>query len=117
MGKKPEEEKPGKEPSPQYVVQMRDDIVLKTQGIFAKRPPGSVRTFTVGYVSPEGVQMEFSISPRTFKNKSDEDVLVLIKEQIEKQMAGYGIDISLLAVETSPSDKLDKVQKPKEEEK
>ena len=94
------------EPSPQdAVLQMHDEIIKQVQDALASMPPGNYGTFVIDAESPtDGKNVKFTISPRKFKNKSPQEILKLIKEQIQKQMADAGMDISALTKETGPNE-------------
>merc|ERR1712168_1362238 len=58
--------------------------------------PGSTSKFQVQYTNPNDKKvLEFSISPRTFRRKTDEGVTELISEQVVKQLNEFGYEITL----------------------
>merc|ERR1712156_545663 len=74
--------------------------------------PGSVGTFKIEYSSTEHGNFVFTIKPRAFRNKSEEKIIEIIKEQINEQLMEKGINISVLEGQSTP-----KTEEKKPEEK
>merc|ERR1712226_791658 len=109
--KEPEDEKPDDvKPEETTGVLLIDDVVVKVQEAFSKRPTSASGAFKVEYVTPEDEKLELNIVSRKLKNKPEEEVAILIKEQVEKQMVDKGIDITR-TVEV-PEDKMPEKKEP-----
>merc|ERR1711894_239756 len=67
----------------------------------------------VEYETPEEEKIELKIVTRKLRNKSDDEIAVLIKDQVEKQMTDAGIDINQ-TVGKEPEDKKPEEKKPEE---
>merc|ERR1712179_346741 len=63
--------------------------------------------------TPEWEEIELKVVTRKFRNKSDDEISVLIKDQVEKQMIDAGIDINQ-TVEKEPQDEKPEEKKPAE---
>merc|ERR1719318_1281632 len=115
--KKPDEKKPAEEdkqtPGTSGVL-MVDDIVMKIQEVFSKKSPSAFGSFKVEYVTPEEKKVNFSIQSRTLKNKPADQVAVIIKEQVVKQLNDAGIDITYILGEKAPGEEKPEEKKPEE---
>merc|ERR1712226_1644485 len=112
-----EDKKPVEEdkPTPETAgVLMVDDIVMKIQEVFSKKSPSAFGSFKVEYVTPEENKVNFSIQSRTLKNKPADQVAVIIKEQVVKQLNDAGIDITYILGEKAPGEEKPEEKKPEE---
>merc|ERR1711962_1664474 len=99
------------------MIEMHDEIVRLVQ---VKVTPGSFSKFQVQYTNPNDSKvLEFNISPRGFKKKTDDEVWELISEQVVKQLVDFGFDISLdliqkakVQIKTKPEEKKPAEKKP-----
>merc|ERR1712226_259366 len=112
-----EDKKPVEEdkPTPETAgVLMVDDIVMKIQEVFSKKSPSAFGSFKAEYVTPEENKVNFSIQSRTLKNKPADQVAVIIKEQVVKQLNDAGIDITYILGEKAPREEKPEEKKPEE---
>merc|ERR1712098_656117 len=83
--KKPEEKKPAekvpekKEPEQTAAVPMMDDVVIKVKEAMEKSTTTGALKFE--YETPEEEKIELKIVTRKLRNKSDDEIAVLIKDQ------------------------------------
>merc|ERR1712002_1274546 len=61
-----------------------------------KLPSGSFGVFKVEYTSGDGIKMNFTIKPREFRKKSDEEIVILIRNQILTQAKEKGWDLAFM---------------------
>merc|ERR1712159_362611 len=90
---------------------MVDDAVQIIQETLQKKP--TTGALKVDYVTPEEENIQLNIVTRKFRNKPDDEVAVLIKDQVEKQMLDAGIDIHQ-TVQKEPEKKKPADKKPEE---
>merc|ERR1712072_787906 len=80
-------------PTEVSVMEMHDHIVKLA---FGSINPGSMAKLSVNYTNPNDSKvLKFSISPRGFKRKTDDEICDLISEQVVKQLTELGFDITL----------------------
>merc|ERR1712002_1305735 len=94
---KPVEEAPvEKSPQEQLQEDILNEIVQVVNEARSKLPSGTFGVFKVEYTSGDGIKMNFSIKPREFRKKTDEEISILIKSQIQKQVEEQGLDLSIM---------------------
>merc|ERR1711881_124488 len=83
--------------------------------------PGNFSKFKIEYINPNDKKtLEFNISPRNFKKKTDEEIDELISEQVVKQMSDFGLKTSIDDIKkarldaTKPEEKKPEEKKPEE---
>merc|ERR1712002_1456311 len=113
--KKPEEKKPEKKPAQEEEVvkpieeapvektpeeENRDEILEEIVQIVnearKKLPSGSFGVFKVEYTSGDGIKMNFTIKPREFRKKSEDEIVILIRNQILTQAKEKGWDLAFM---------------------
>merc|ERR1712168_974483 len=92
--KKPEEKKPD-EAKPKDAI---DNIVVTIKAAYLKKP-NAIGSIKIDYETPDGKKLQFNISVRKLKNKSDDAINVTIREDIESQLIAAGIDITALLID------------------
>merc|ERR1712002_309174 len=113
--KKPEEKKPEKKPAQEEEVvkpieeapvektpeeENRDEILEEIVQIVnearKKLPSGSFGVFKVEYTSGDDITMNFTIKPREFRKKTDDEIQIVIRNQILKQAEEKGWDLAYM---------------------